>query len=67
MVFTYMNETIREIATLIDERLHNEKSVSVKLRLLSQDQFVAIDKYIKLFEKKNNIRFKKRNSNFRRK
>jgi hypothetical protein len=60
MVFTYMNETIREIATLIDERLHNEKSVSVKLRLLSQDQFVAIDKYIKLFEKKNNIKFQKK-------
>jgi hypothetical protein len=60
MVFTYMNETIREIATLIDERLHNEKSVSVKLRLLSQDQFVAIDKYIKLFEKKNKIKFQKK-------
>ncbi len=60
MVYTYMNETIREIATLIDERLHNEKSVSVKLRLLSQDQFVAIDKYIKLFEKKNNIKFQKK-------
>lgn len=60
MVYSYMNETIREIATLIDERLHNEKSVSVKLRLLSQDQFVAIDKYIKLFEKKNNIKFQKK-------
>jgi hypothetical protein len=60
MVFTYMNETIREIATLIDKRLHNEKSVSVKLRLLSQDQFVAIDKYIKLFEKKNNIKLQKK-------
>ena len=60
MVYTYMNETIREIATLIDDRLHNEKSVSVKLRLLSQDQFVAIDKYIKLFEKKNNIKFQKK-------
>ena len=57
MVFTYMNETIREIATLIDERLHNDKLASVKPRLLSQDQFVAIDKYIKLLEKKNNIRF----------
>ena len=47
-----MNETIREIATLIDGRLHNKKSALVKLRMLSWDQLVAVDKYVKLFEKK---------------
>ncbi|VFJ14303.1 protein of unknown function [Candidatus Nitrosocosmicus franklandus] len=59
MVFICMNETIKEIATLIDERLHNKEPASIKSGLLNQDQFVVVNKYIKLFEKDNNIKLKK--------
>jgi hypothetical protein len=60
MVFAYMSDTIKEIAILIDKRLYNKKSASVKLRL-SRDQFIAVDNYVKLFEKKsNNVMIKKK-------
>ena len=59
-----MSEAIKEIAILIDERLHNKKSASVK-PILRWDQFIAVDNYVKLFEKKSNNVIINKHCNYR--
>lgn len=67
VVFTYMNEIIMDIANLIDHKLHHKNSSYTREKLLSEDEFIAIERYVRLLEKRVLLEHKTRNNNHIRK
>jgi len=62
-----MNEIIMEIANLIDHKIHHKNSNYMQEKLLSEDEFNAIERYVRLLEKRVLFERKTRNNNYRRK
>ena len=67
VVYTYMNEIIMDIANLIDHKLHHKNSSYTREKLLSEDEFIAIERYVRLLEKRVLLEHKTRNNNYVRK